>query len=89
MVLWVVPRDRPGFSLRELEGRKGRLVIALVKALGSYFMWNVDVQTGGSCYLPYVDGYVTKESDSMDFSLREHASGECGHHWRMCYRALC
>eukprot|EP00969_Alexandrium_andersonii_P084847 3742542-Alexandrium_andersonii.AAC.1 len=25
----------------------------------------------------------------MDFSLKEHASGEAGHHWRMCYRALC
>eukprot|EP00969_Alexandrium_andersonii_P366031 15467532-Alexandrium_andersonii.AAC.1 len=89
MVLWVVPHDRPGFSLRELEGRKRRVASALVEALDAYFQRNVDVQTGGSCYLPYVDGYVTKESDSMDFSLKEHAAGEPGHRWRMCYRALC
>eukprot|EP00969_Alexandrium_andersonii_P218296 9641270-Alexandrium_andersonii.AAC.1 len=72
MVLWVVPHDRPGFSLRELEGRKRRVASALVEALDGYFHCNVDVQTGGSCYLPYLDGYVTKESDSMDFSLKEH-----------------
>ena len=47
-----------------------------------------DIQHGEG-FLNYINGYVNKASDAMDFRLKEHlATGET-HRWRMTYRLLC
>jgi len=49
----------------------------------------VDVQLG-SGWLNYINGYVSKESDSMDFKTSEHFRDEKANApWRQTYRLLC
>ena len=84
---WAIPLD--GTPLDGLVGRSGsehssRLVSFLECALGA----SIDVQFGTG-YLNYIDGYVAKEHDSLDFSLKEHTKKEENWKWRMVYRLLC
>ena len=55
--------------------------------LDPYF--KVDVQLG-SGWLNYINGYVAKGSDSMDFKTKEHFRDEAANApWRQTYRLLC
>ncbi len=62
-----------GYDLLCVQGRSGEAHnSALVQYREGFFGSNVDVQTGGCAYLPYADGYATKESDA------DSADGLCG-----------
>ena len=59
-----------------LAGQTGKehssvLVAFLERVLGG----SIDVQCG-SGFLSYIDGYVTKEHDSLSFSLSQHSKKE-------------
>ena len=64
-------------------------------SLGAYFEehleCDVDVQVG-SGFLNYINGYVTKASDAIDFSSKEYSAedGEFSEHtdWKRTYRML-
>ena len=48
----------------------------------------VDIQYG-SGFLNYINGYVSKCTDCLDFRLSEHIRSEENYKWRMVYRLLC
>jgi len=88
--LWALPLQ--GSDLAELvhSPKNGRS-----SSLGAYFEehleCDVDVQVG-SGFLNYINGYVTKASDAIDFSSKEYSAedGEFSEHtdWKRTYRML-
>ena len=68
IALWAIlgmPKDR-------LIGRSGKIASELVKFL-ELFNSSVDVQVG-SGYLNYINGYVTKPQNQMDFNHAQYTS---------------
>jgi len=49
---------------------------------------SVDIQPGEG-FLNYINGYVAKANDALDFRLKEHLREGQSHRWRMTYRLLC
>ena len=60
----------------------------LVPILEAVFGGRVDIQIG-SGYLNHTNGYTTKASEAMDFSIKEHVSKTRPSPWLMAYRILC
>jgi hypothetical protein len=78
---WVLPR----ILLHLLAGRTGTdHTSLLVPLLEDLFGCRVDVQCG-SGYLNYINGYVVKSNDSLDFSLKEYAKNKTGDKWLQLY----
>ena len=73
---------------KELQGRTGtRIVSAFVKFLASLFMCEVDVQIGNG-RINYINGYVSKDHDSVDVGLGEYVQKDSCSSWLATYRLL-
>ena len=85
IALWAIAK-----AGEELEGRTGTLVTSpfvdfLSKTFGGC---KVDVQKGCG-WLNYINGYVDKASDSMDFRVSQHYQDKEAHAaWRQTYRLM-
>ena len=75
-----------GVDLRGTTGSENRSI--LIRWLESMGFQTVDIQYG-SGFLNYINGYVSKCTDSLDFRLTEHIRKEENYKWRMVYRLLC
>ena len=77
------------YAHKDLRGKTGEpgdsSLVSYLTALG---FESIDVQYGEG-YLNYINGYLGKASDAMDFRLREHLRAGESHRWRMTYRILC
>ena len=85
VAMWAIAR--PGL---DLEGRTAEYgAPAFVMFLSNLFGGaNVDVQLG-SGWLNYINGYVDKASDAMDFRVKEHYKDtDANAAWRTTYRLL-
>ena len=85
MALWAIAK-----AGRELDGRTGdHRTSAFVDFLSFTFGGcKVDVQNGCG-WLNYINGYVDKASDAMDFRVSEHyADKETNAAWRQTYRLM-
>ena len=77
------------YAHRDLRGTTGQASDSpLVEYLTSLGFESIDIQYGEG-YLNYINGYLGKASDAMDFRLREHLRSGESHRWRMTYRILC
>ena len=84
LALWALVQ--PDIDLRGTTGKPHESI--LIRWLESLGFQTVDVQYG-SGFLNYINGYVSKCSDSLDFRLSEHIKSEENYKWRMVYRLLC
>ncbi len=50
--------------------------------------WDISPPTRGPDDLNYINGYVSKASDSLDFSYQEHAKEDGDALWRKAFRIL-
>ena len=85
IALWAIARVG-----LELEGRTGDYTTSpLVAFLSALFGGcKVDVQLG-SGWLNYINGYIDKASDAMDFRVTEHYKDtEANAAWRQTYRLM-
>ena len=86
VALWAIARDGMDLSGRIGDPYPGGFVIYLSKLFGGC---RVDVQLG-SGWLNYINGYVNKGNDSMDFRLKDHFKDkDTNAPWRQTYRLLC
>ena len=77
------------YDHKDLRGTTGkRHDSPLVRYLTDLGFESIDVQYGEG-YLNYINGYLGKASDCMDFRLKEHLRAGESHRWRMTYRILC
>ena len=77
------------YAHKDLRGKSGEInSSALVDFLSSIGFESIDIQYGEG-YLNYINGYVNKASDALDFRLREHLRAGESHRWRITYRLLC
>ena len=86
VALWAIARDGMDLSGRVGDHYPGGFVTYLSKLYGGC---KVDVQLG-SGWLNYINGYVNKGHDSMDFRVKDHFKDkETNAPWRQTYRLLC
>ena len=88
LALWVIPKGR----VEDFEhGRKRGRSSDLGEYLAELFHSDVDIRTG-SGFLNYINGYVSKSSDCVDFSAKEYSSNDSegaeNTDWKRTYRAL-
>jgi len=84
IALWALLH--PDIDLRGTTGQAtDSRLLAYLTSLG---FESIDIQYGEG-YLNYINGYLGKASDALDFRLREHLRAGESHRWRMTYRILC
>ena len=74
--------------LADLAGRTKKVVSAFVKFLELVFRCDIDVQVGNG-RLNYINGYVSKDHDSVDVGLGEYVQKGATAPWLAAYRLLC
>ena len=82
--MWAIVYDH--IDLRGTTGSPGESpLLSFLESLG---FESIDIQYGDG-YLNYINGYVIKASDAIDFRLKEHLRQGESHRWRIAYRMLC
>ena len=74
--------------LANLAGRSKKITSPFVKFLELVFQCDIDVQVGNG-RLNYIDGYVSKDHDSVDVGLGEYCQKGTTAPWLATYRLLC
>ena len=86
VALWAIARNGRDLTGRTGDTHPGVFVTYLSKLFGGC---KVDVQLG-SGWLNYINGYVNKGQDSMDFRVKQHFKDkDTNAAWRQPYRLLC